>query len=195
MLVVAAILIVALGAGSTTTPVATGAQPIVITATPSATAAASAAATQALTQATEPSPTAATLLPTATATELPLTPTAIVVVVTPTAEPTQEPTATLPPTSTPPPTATSEPSPTPPAAAATATPDTVSTAPPAAPTAAPPPSTASGRIAFAVIEGDKYVLYSISAAGGDRRWLGDYLRQPSYRQDGAALVANGEGAA
>jgi hypothetical protein len=63
----------------------------------------------------------------------------------------------------------------------------------------PPPaleSTASaqtGRIAFSAIENGKHILYSISAAGSDLRWLGDFLRQPSYRHDGQIIVANGEG--
>jgi serine/threonine protein kinase len=90
----------------------------------------------------------------------------------------------LPPSDTPPPTNTPRPA----APASTRTPT-----PTRAPTS-PPPAAVAGRIAFSVVDpSGSFILYSISASGTDERWLGDNLRQPSYRQDGKMIVANGQG--
>lgn len=76
----------------------------------------------------------------------------------------------------------------------------VPTTPPVATTPAPAPTRQvgglSGRIAFAVQEGGshKWTLHSVAANNGSDIWfLGDYLHQPCYRQDGLEIVANGEG--
>jgi serine/threonine protein kinase len=98
-------------------------------------------------------------------------------------------TATPTPTTTPLPSATRKP----PGAATKTTPANTPTA-----TVAPPPppsSNLTGRIAFSVFEPGSgiHILYSISPDGTDLRWLGNYLRQPSYRHDGELIVANGQG--
>jgi LysM repeat protein len=63
------------------------------------------------------------------------------------------------------------------------------------PTPTSPPSL-SGKIAFAVwnIYENEYDLYISKIDGTGRNRLGQGFRQPQLRQDGAVLVANGEGA-
>ncbi len=66
-----------------------------------------------------------------------------------------------------------------------------------APTPTPtPPAALSGKIAFAVwnIYENRYDLYISNVDGSGRNLLGEGFRQPSLRQDGAMLAANGEGA-
>jgi serine/threonine protein kinase len=163
-----------------------------------------------------PTPTATAVVaqvPTDTPTLVP-TDTPVVVVITNTPPPTPtdtatpEPTYTPQPTYTPLPTYTSLPTDTPrptdtpvpeptdtPAPTATATRGPTKTPrPTSAPTSPPVPAT-TGRIAFSVVEPSTggYALYSISPDGSDERWLGSNLRQPSYRQDGKQIVANGQG--
>lgn len=138
---------------------------------------------------------------TATATEsptpVPMTATPVIIVVTASPTPTTEATLTPRPsvtpaaTSSPVPTQTWTPSPEPPPSK----PASTATRAPAATSSSLPASSLAGRIAFAVVEGGtgKYILYSIGAGSGEILWLGDYLRQPAYRQDGLEILANGEG--
>lgn len=142
--------------------------------------------------------TATPIPPTAAQTSTPLPPTAeiveVTVVVTVFPSPTPQPVSTA--TRIPKPTVTAYPSP-------TATKTRKPTSPPIAPsetpdlmpTAVPASGSLTGRIAFSVLESgsDRYILYSISANGEGLRTLGEYLRQPSYRQDGEEIVANGQG--
>jgi TolB protein len=63
------------------------------------------------------------------------------------------------------------------------------------PTPTPPPSL-EGKIAFTVwdIFENRYDLYISNIDGSGRNLLGNGFRQPQLRQDGAMLVANGDGA-
>ena len=125
-----------------------------------------------------------TLTPTntSTATQAP-TPTS-----TPTATRTHTPTTTSTSTDTP----TTAPSPT--TAMVSVKAPTLTPAP-TSPSPLPPPMTPGGRIAFSVIEPGTSIRKAVSIRpdGSDLRWLGDHLRQPCYRQDGAKIIANGEG--
>ena len=90
-------------------------------------------------------------------------------------------------------TATATPTPTRSGPTPTPTP-TKTRAPTATPT--PRPASLSGKIAFAIwnIYENEYDLYISNIDGSGRNRLGEGFRQPQLRQDGAMLVANGEGA-
>jgi serine/threonine-protein kinase len=139
-----------------------------------------------------PSSTPTLAPPTATETQPPLadtpTPAVTIIVATSTASPTTEPTSE--PSSTPaPPTHTAVPE-------VTRAPTETATELPPTPPPPPPSGALNGRLAFSVVEGGSgmYILYSANPDGSDLRWLGNHLRQPGYRQDGAVLIANGQGA-
>lgn len=143
---------------------------------------------------TPPVPTTLPTTPTATDTSLPTSsPTPIVIVVTSTSSPSPSPSPTYSPSPSPSPSTTPSPSPKKPSR--TPKPTAASVSPSATHEATSPPGTGvastSGRIAFATIQSGTYVLYSANPDGTGLRWLGDDLRQPSYRQDGELIVANG----
>jgi hypothetical protein len=113
---------------------------------------------------------------------------------TPTFTPTFTPTNTPTLTPTPTPSPTDKPVPTAPAPESETEPEIEPESEPV-PAPAPIATTLTGRIAFSIFEpgNNTYTLFSIKPDGTDRRWLGDHLRQPSYRQDGELIVANGQG--
>ena len=130
-----------------------------------------------------------TPIPTPTDTPTPApTPTPVIIVVTPTPLPTDTPT----------------PAPTPTPVIIVVTP----TSPPATPTPTsaaaedrptPVPATTSklrGKIVFTVFNDyhSKYDLYIANIDGSDQRLLYEQTRQPEFRPDGKAIVANGDGA-
>jgi len=124
---------------------------------------------------------------------------------TPTPAPTDTPypTYTLYPTYTPLPTDTPTPAPTPTPIVIVVTPTPLpatptSAAPEDTPTPVPaPPSGLRGQILFTVYNEfhnpSTYDLYIANIDGSDRRLLYEQTRQPDFRADGKAIVANGEG--
>jgi hypothetical protein len=114
---------------------------------------------------------------------------------------TRAPTATLLPTATPlrvatpastaTPTLTPSPAPTVPGRAADQ-PSATQTATP--PSATPAPATAGGFIALSSVDGSGvYRLYTVNPDGSGLAGVGQCLRQPKIRPDGARILSNGEG--
>jgi LysM repeat protein len=92
-------------------------------------------------------------------------------------------------------TGTATATPTPTGSGPTPTPAPTKTPKPTA-TPTPRPASLSGKIAFAIWNTfeNEYDLYISNIDGSGRNRLGEGFRQPQLRQDGAMLVANGEGA-
>jgi LysM repeat protein len=92
-------------------------------------------------------------------------------------------------------TVTATATPTPTRSGPTPTPTPTKTPKPTA-TPTPRPASLSGKIAFAIwnIYENEFDLYISNIDGSGRNRIGEGFRQPQLRQDGAVLVANGEGA-